>query len=344
MDEKVLEGTPRRKESLYIDVYPESWYAVAPSASLPAGKIETLEAFSKKWVMYRTESGKLQVTGRYCPHFGASFQTGSIKGERLVCRFHGWEFESAKCVRIPYMEGGKIPPSACVASLPAMDHLGWIWVFNGRTPTFDLPDLPESRDPEYVGRYKSNLFDVHPLNILENGFDAQHFKWVHRAYFTSYEVDVLRDEPHNFEFIFRQHLALPLGRSFEIEARLHYVGATTIFGSVWIKGRQFSAFVSAMLPVSFKKTRYHEIVFPRRLPRWLFPVSPLFVRWLSDGMFRGTVEDYELIWRYQDREYGGALVAADAFQQRYHRVYRNHLPKEVQSRITLAKRPEVDAS
>jgi phenylpropionate dioxygenase-like ring-hydroxylating dioxygenase large terminal subunit len=336
MDEAPLPSATRRKENLYIDVYPESWYAVAPSSSLKPGQIEPLEAFGEKWVLYRTASGVVQISGRFCPHYGASFQTGKVNGERIVCPFHGWEYEHGVCVRIPYMEGGKIPPAARVDTLPVKEHLGWIWVWHGRSPTFDLPDLPESHDRKYARLEKSQWLDVHPLTVLENGTDVQHFKYVHRSNFERYELEMKRDEEHHFAFDLKQWYPVPFKRMFSVDTSIHYIGGTVIFGTVGANGKQHSAFIASPLPVSFGRTHFHLIVFVKKLPLPFFAVSPIYERWIADRIFDGSTDDYNPIWRHMDVSRRGALVAEDALQQRFHRFYRSHLPKDAESKIAAA--------
>lgn len=341
--ETALRTGRRPREDLYIDAYPESWYAVAPARSLKREQIAPFDAFGKGWVMYRTASGRVHVTSRFCPHMGASFHTGRVRGERVVCPFHHWEFEAGACKRIPYLEGGKIPTGACVETLPVREHLGWIWVFNGAAPAFELPDLPEARSPAYGVRHMSQWFNIHPLLILENGCDAQHFKTVHKVDFTRYHVEMVREDAHELAFRVHQSLRGPLGRSIEIVTGIHYVGGSVIFGSLEANGEQTARFIAAPLPVSFRRTHFHLIVFPRRLPRWLRAVDPLFQRWFARRLFVGATDDYLPIWSQMNTDHRGALVSEDRLQQRFRRFYRAHLPGPAAAAIGEAA-PEIGAA
>lgn len=316
------------RKDLYVDVYPESWYAVAPARSLRPGEIQPLEAFGKKWVLWRTKSGAARITSRYCPHMGASLQCGHVREERIVCPFHHWEYEAkeGRCVRIPYLEGGKIPPGAQLDVLPVREHLDWIWVFNGREPTFDLIDVPEAQRSEYGVRHKSQWFDIHPLLILENGCDAQHFKYVHGVDFERYDVEVVKDEPHELAFHVDQELRGPLGKRVKIRTSIHYLGGSTIFGSLEHEGNVTGRFIASPLPVSFRRTRFHLIVYPHRLPWWGRPIDRLYMRWYAQRIFSGSTDDYLPIWRHMDTSYRRCLVSEDQLQQRFRRFYRAHLP------------------
>ena len=311
-------------DGLYGDVYPASWYAVAPSRGLARGEIRPLELFGRDFVLYRTRAGQAHVVGRYCPHQGASFQTGAVRGERLVCPFHHWEYEAGRCVHIPYAD--RIPPRAEVERLPVREHLGWLWVFNGDEPTFELPDLPELHDRVHYGtRALSQRFDVHPLLILENGCDAQHFKYVHDVQFVSLNIEVQREEPHRFSFRVHQELR-GLGGGYRLTTEIDYVGPTVIFGRLSFDDRERARFIAAPLPLARGRTLFHLVVATRRLPWFLWALEPLWQSWFARRLFKGSTDDYLPIWRFMNTAHRRVLVADDALQQKYRRFYGDHLP------------------
>ncbi len=313
-------------KDLYIDEYPASWYALMPSQRLKAGQRQPLDAFGQALVLYRTEAGKAAVQSRFCPHMGASLANGCVTGERLRCPFHHWEYDAlGQCVHIPYMPAEKIPPGARLTHYPTVEHLGWIWVFNGREPSHALPDLEEAHDADYRLHWKSQRFDMHPLLLLENGCDAQHFKYVHKVDYHKYEVEICRDEPHQFGFIVHQALRTPLSGSLELKTHIHYIGASTIYGRLEFGERTVARFIAAPLPVGPKQTLFHLLVYVRRLPWYLRLVDPLFTRWFARRLFNGAIDDYAPIWRDMNTNFRQHLVAEDALQQRFRRYYRRHL-------------------
>lgn len=311
------------KRDLYADDYPASWYCVAPATTLPPKGIVPFEALGKKLVMYRTESGAVRVVDRFCPHMGASLQTGHVKGERIVCPFHHWEYgEDGKCAHIPYQE--KVPERACLDTLPVTEHLGWIWVWNGDTPTFTLPDLPEASDGRHGYQAKTQHFNAHPLLMLENGCDAQHFKYVHKVDFARYDITMTKEEAHAFCFDVDQEVALPRGKTAVIQTQIHYVGAGAIFGALSLNGTQRCRFVAAPLPIGNKQTRFHLMVFPKKLPLPLFFLNPIYEWFFARQLFIGSTDDYLPIWQHMDTSRRGVLVEEDRLQQRFRRYYEEH--------------------
>jgi aminopyrrolnitrin oxygenase len=314
---------------LYTDVYPESWWALMPSSDLARGRAKTIDALGRTLVVFRTESGKVAAMDRFCPHMGASLAQGKVAGERIVCPFHLWEYDcEGACVRIPYLEeGAKIPPGARTPTVPVVEHLGWIWIYHGDRPAYDLPDMPELRDPSYMLSMRTQRFLIHPLVLLENACDLQHFKSIHKVDFTSQKWEVLAETRHTFEIEVTQEVpkkALILGG--DIRSRFLYAGASVIFGTLDRRQRRLARFIAAPTPVGPKEIAFHLIVLVKRLPWWLRPLDPLYRRIFAWLMFKGSTDDYLPIWRHQDPARRRVLVEEDRLQQRFRAYYRSHLP------------------
>jgi nitrite reductase/ring-hydroxylating ferredoxin subunit len=315
-------------DDLYGGVFPESWYALLPSGKLAAGKIAPFEAFGDKWIAYRTTSGRVQVTGRFCAHMGASFEAGRVKGERVVCPFHRWEYEAGVCARIPYMADGKIPSVARVKTLPSVEHLGWIWVYNGAEPSHELPDFPEARSRSFGRSYRSMPLDMHLLMAIENACDPQHFRYVHKVDFLDYQVDVDPSTDHSMSIHVHLTLGLPFGKTTRLTNSFLFVGASTIYGRILLAGHLLACFIAAPLPLSATRTLYNLIVFPRKLPLAIPGFDALYANAVGEVLFRGAIQDYDPIWSKMSTKHRRALVAEDALQQKFRRYYQAHLPRE----------------
>lgn len=286
-----------------------------------------MDALGQRLVVWRDASGAVHAHDRFCPHMGASLANGEVRGERLVCPFHHWEYGAdGACAHIPY--AARIPPGARVERFTVCEHVGLVWLWHGSgAPTYTLPEVPEYGATGFALRSRVQHFDMHPLLLLENGCDAQHFKYVHGVDFQRYEVEMTREEPHAFGFRVHQQMAGPLGTSFEIVTGIEYAGASAIFGTLEREGELTARFIAAPTPVAPGRIRFALSVVAKRLPWFLRPLDPLYLRFFAKQIFDGSTDDYGPIWSAMDPSRRGVLVAEDKLQQRFRAYYREHLPE-----------------
>jgi nitrite reductase/ring-hydroxylating ferredoxin subunit len=315
-------------ECRYDDgAYPESWYAIMPSKKLKSGSVQPLDAFGKSLALFRTSSGTPALVERFCPHQGASLAVGRVQGERLICPFHAWEFDArGECQRIPYES--KVPKAACLSSLPVVEHLGWLWAYNGAVPAFRLPEMREAAQPGFFAHGWSRELDVHPLMILENAGDLEHFRVIHRLDFKKIDVQILREEAHDFEF--RLELEGGTGRRFfggRQRLTFHYVGASVIFGTIELDQRMLARFFVSPLPIGPRRSIVHHVVFTKLLGGPLLPLNAIYVPLLLYHSYRGIADEYAPVWQNMTTRPARVLVGSDWLQQRFHRYYASHLEK-----------------
>ncbi len=87
-----------------FEAFPTGWFQVGWSEEFPVGEAKALSYFGEEQVAFRGESGKLNIFDAFCPHLGGHLGHGGIvRGESIVCPFHGWRFDSSGAnVEIPY--------------------------------------------------------------------------------------------------------------------------------------------------------------------------------------------------------------------------------------------------
>jgi phenylpropionate dioxygenase-like ring-hydroxylating dioxygenase large terminal subunit len=176
---------------------PNGWFGVAQSDELGPGEVRNVHYFGRDLVVFRTEAGVPHVLEAYCAHMGAHLGVGPgapssrepgparVAGECIECPFHGWRYDgSGKCVEIPYSPG-RIPERARVRGFPATETGGLIFAWHHlleQPPAWELPDVPEFSDPDWVGPvYTDRYIDTSLQDITENDQDTVHFLYVHGA-------------------------------------------------------------------------------------------------------------------------------------------------------------------
>ncbi|WP_459958896.1 Rieske 2Fe-2S domain-containing protein [Nocardia sp. IFM 10818] len=179
-----------------LSMVPTGWFQVAWAAEIPVGAVHRMKYFGRELIAWRSAAGQVSVMDAYCEHLGAHLGFGGhVEGERIVCPFHGWEWDrDGRNVRIPYED--RPNPVRRIRSHPVIERNESIYIWHdvaGRKPYFDVPDVftgfGDGRTaadyyPAYPGGtlYRERL-ELHPQYVLENGVDFAHFKFVHKVPF-----------------------------------------------------------------------------------------------------------------------------------------------------------------
>lgn len=171
-----------RRAKDYPDPFPNGWFNLCNSANVKKGKVIEAEAFGEKLAVFRGENGEVSVVDIFCPHLNANLAEGHVKGNKLICAFHGWEFEQdGKCSNIPYAEC-EPPKQANLKTWKVIEAWGLILVWyhaEGKEPEWNPESyLPEIADYKFHG-IKKDVLHIHLQDFAENGADHAHFNFVH---------------------------------------------------------------------------------------------------------------------------------------------------------------------
>jgi phenylpropionate dioxygenase-like ring-hydroxylating dioxygenase large terminal subunit len=166
-----------------------SWLAVANARDVPAGAAVGVELLDRPLVLWRTVDGVLGAADDQCPHRGAMLSRGEVRGERLMCPYHGWQYDAAGVCRLqPATPTLTPPPHIRLTSFEVRERYGVVWVALGEPPD-DLEFFPEYDEPgaRHVHHEPAWVEACGP-RIIENFLDMAHFPFVHTG--------VLGAEPH----------------------------------------------------------------------------------------------------------------------------------------------------
>lgn len=155
------------------------WHVVAVAADIVPGRLTPLTLFERDLVAWRDSAGEVHVWEDLCIHRGARLSKGFIRDDKVICPYHGWNYDSAaRCVLMP--AAPRDPPlrkARAIAHL-AKEKYELLWVCLG-TPERDPPDFPEWTDASYkkvlCGPYQFRS----AYRAVENFVDPTHFPFVH---------------------------------------------------------------------------------------------------------------------------------------------------------------------
>ncbi|ATQ44135.1 Rieske 2Fe-2S domain-containing protein [Caulobacter mirabilis] len=158
------------------------WYVAALSSEIGRTPMERW-ILNKPVAFYRTEAGTPVAIGGRCPHRGYPLGKSQLRGDAVVCGYHGMTFEAdGRCSHIPCQD--VIAPNARVKAYPLIELWDWVWIWPGDPERADPALIPDhfelgltdpawkKRPPMYWpvnGRYQllnDNLLDLSHLTVL----------------------------------------------------------------------------------------------------------------------------------------------------------------------------------
>lgn len=179
-----------------LSMKPTGWFQVAWSAEVGVGEVHRMHYFGRDMIAWRSAGGDVAVMDAYCEHLGAHLGYGGhVEGDRIVCPFHGWEWNrEGRNVCVPYEKHPN--RGRRIRSYPVAERNESIFIWHdveGRAPYFDVPDMfaafgdGKTAADFYPPIPGATLFrerlEIHPQYVMENGVDFAHFKFVHKTPF-----------------------------------------------------------------------------------------------------------------------------------------------------------------
>jgi phenylpropionate dioxygenase-like ring-hydroxylating dioxygenase large terminal subunit len=314
--------------------FPAGWYTLGEAAAFEPGAAQKVHRFGRDLVVFRTESGAIAVMDAACPHLGADLGGGTVRGEELICPFHGFGFAAdGRCASLPDGYGGRIPPKLACHTWPTrvIDGLLLTWFDPaGGPPRWEIPAFDASGwRPRRLQRFEVR---THPQETGEGSVDLGHLRSVHR-YLTAEAVgDLEIDGPRLAARYRATRRALPgMGRdvmTFEFAPELHGLGYSTVDVHVFDLDLRYRVWVLAT-PIDGEHIDYH-VGFRMAEPARLDALHPLLGRLprrlvvpiLENATFLAFESDVALdfpIWENKAYVHPPALVAGDGPIGQYRR-------------------------
>jgi phenylpropionate dioxygenase-like ring-hydroxylating dioxygenase large terminal subunit len=155
------------------------WHVLAFSSDVVAGKLVPATLLERDLVVWRDAAGDVHVWEDLCIHRGSRLSKGFIRDDRVVCPYHGWNYDrSAQCVLMPAAGTERPLKKARAIAHRVVEKYGMVWASLG-APTHDIPAFPEWDD----GTYKKVACGPYAFRsgyrAVENFVDPTHFPFVH---------------------------------------------------------------------------------------------------------------------------------------------------------------------
>jgi phenylpropionate dioxygenase-like ring-hydroxylating dioxygenase large terminal subunit len=213
-------------------MYINFWYPIAKSEDVVTYEPHRTKVLGQQLIAFRDTDGNAHVLSDVCIHRGAALGKGWVKGNHVVCPYHGWQFGGdGKCTHIPTVDKEQIPARAKVDSYPVQEKYGIVFAFLGDLPEEERPPLHEIEEYDQKG-WRANRLVVFELDAyyersIENGLDPSHNEFVHPAQgrpgmqhdFRKKPLD-MKDGPWGSEFLVSFDNQLTDSRALSNEAKV----------------------------------------------------------------------------------------------------------------------------
>ncbi|WP_242146194.1 aromatic ring-hydroxylating oxygenase subunit alpha [Sphingomonas sp. BAUL-RG-20F-R05-02] len=166
-----------------------SWYVAASSDEIGTTPFAR-QICGVRMVFYRP-SGRAPVAFEdFCPHRGAPLSLGFVRGETLVCGYHGLAVDCRGAVES--MPGQRVKNFPPVSAFAVIERYGFVWVWPGdqaQASPSALPDLAWGESDAWAyggGRY--HIACDYRL-MIDNLMDLTHETYVHASSIGQKEID-----------------------------------------------------------------------------------------------------------------------------------------------------------
>jgi len=291
-----------------VGIHEECWYPVGWANQLKPGDLVPVTVWQQAIALYRDASGQLHAVEDACPHKGVALHKGEVKDERLVCPYHGWEFDaSGQCKHIPYWPPEKKLPCAQVRRYPIQERYNLIWIFPGNPTQANpdrIPDIPECREPGWFVVPITARFQAHFSFCNDNTMDVFHGflhrnlqGWFDPVLIALQEADDCVRAQYQVSYGGLASKLLGLSdradrvttRTISIEYRYPHYHTTM---------EDVSSLHLMRLPVGPTETRSYSLLFVKiPLPVWVLKgIQPLLVPFVRKFLFmRFLMQDVEMV-------------------------------------------------
>ena len=183
-DVRVEPGSERRSVARAATSLANYWHPIGLASDVD-GSPRKFTLLGEDVVAFRHE-GRISVMRDLCIHRGTRLSLGYLVDGRIVCPYHGWEYDcSGACVHIPSLPPGSAIPKKArtdVYSVQEMYGLVWVALADPAAPIPVWPDTAWGEGSSFtVFLAWRQRWEANAGRSIENAMDFSHFNFLHRG-------------------------------------------------------------------------------------------------------------------------------------------------------------------
>ncbi len=176
------EARTLRQQARAAGMDPDYWYAVEEVRRVKPETVVEIVFWKRSIALYRAKDGSFHAMDNRCAHRQLKLSLGDVQGCRLVCAYHGWEYDEDG---VPYGRSGQGLRNLALRTYPVQVRYGLVWLFPGdpeRARQREIPDIPELEGPSrWACVPLSFTWSAHHSMVIDNVSDFTHAH-LHRRY------------------------------------------------------------------------------------------------------------------------------------------------------------------
>jgi phenylpropionate dioxygenase-like ring-hydroxylating dioxygenase large terminal subunit len=161
----------------------DAWYVACTSDELRERPIART-VLGIPITLFRERGGRAVALLDRCPHRNAPLSIGAVRGDRLECAYHGWQFDAQGiCRLVPGLCGEHEGKARRVATYAVVEQDGFVWVFGAPNAEPAAPPyrMTDTSGPGYTNVHRTVSVNGGLFETIENALDVTHTAYVHRG-------------------------------------------------------------------------------------------------------------------------------------------------------------------
>jgi phenylpropionate dioxygenase-like ring-hydroxylating dioxygenase large terminal subunit len=193
------QATNRRQKARAAGLHPDYWYPVEYDRAIKPGQVKEVVFWRKSIALFRDQAGQLTALENRCAHRQLKLSLGNVSDCRLICTYHGWQYNAqGEVVDFSHdLFGRPKPPYITIATYPVQVRYGLIWIFPGNRALCAQRRIPDISELETEKPWPcvpvDFIWPAHHSMIIENVCDFTH-AYLHRKYRPFSDAKLTRNE------------------------------------------------------------------------------------------------------------------------------------------------------
>jgi 5,5'-dehydrodivanillate O-demethylase len=155
------------------------WQPIHLADELAPGSAKPLRVLGEDFTLYRGGSGEAYLVSFRCAHRGAQLSVGTVEGEALRCRYHGWKYDGGgRCIEQPAELDRQFCNKIRLGSWPTKVYKGLVFAYLGEDSAPEFPTFPHL-DGDGVLEATHYRRPCSFFNAIDNQFDESHVAFTH---------------------------------------------------------------------------------------------------------------------------------------------------------------------